>query len=146
MLDAMETVEIKFEDGREVPAAAKPPSAFPTAEKLRKRAATRPPVIRRLMGADCTRCHGSGKEPGRNAIPTEWDEILDMLDEAGRSRAKYSSARGEGWHALEDAWNQIRDLWPTAHELGVPQGMAAQAVGVTRAQFSAAIAKGRNAS
>jgi hypothetical protein len=130
MLDAMETVEIKFADGQEVEAAPKP----------------RPKVVKYLLKAKCTRCHGTGKEPGRTVIPLHWDDILEQLDAAGDQRAKYSDARGEDWHHFNAAWDRIRALWPAAQEMGIPQGMAAQAVGVTRAQFSAQIAKGRTTS
>jgi hypothetical protein len=128
MLDAMETVEIKFEDGREVQA---------TSRKRHDSPEGRPAVIARLLGADCSRCHGSGKEPGRKTIPFKWDHILEQLAEAGDRRAAYSDARGASWESFKAAWDTIRELWPRAQAMGVPQGMAAQAVGVTRAQFSA---------
>jgi hypothetical protein len=128
MLEPMTHAEIKFEDGQEVQDTRRPDSPK-----------GRPAVIRRLLNADCTRCHGSGKEPGRESIPLEYDGILEELDKAGLERARYSNARGEDWNKLYDAWERIRKLWQQAGEEGLDmnQGLAAGAVRLTRAQFSA---------
>lgn len=70
-------------------------------------------------------------------VPARWLPIAEQLVAAGKDRKFYSSARGKsGNQLLHAAWGAIRRIWAEeANPAGMTQAMAAELVGVSRAQL-----------
>lgn len=96
-------------------------------------------ILDALTNATCTRCHGSGREPGQLATDAQFD-VMIKLYMVGQLRKKFSAARSYAKVTRRmDAWAEIDRLWREADAAGISQAQAANAIGVSRPYFNALI-------
>ena len=99
-------------------------------------------ILDHLADAACTRCHGSGREPGQLATDDQRDAMVKLFV-SGQLRKRFSDKRNDAdVRNLTTAWDEIRRIWREASAAGISQAQAARAVGVARPYFTARVGKG----